>query len=116
MHPERYPDIFYATGLDLEEKMEEGGKIFQMVINCSPAICLAACEQTLRNLGVGHIDFLYIHPFDRLIPVERTMEAVVELRSAYTVPHRLLTFVSSISHTTLILRSSMRAAMERPST
>jgi aryl-alcohol dehydrogenase-like predicted oxidoreductase len=79
LHPERRQDILLATKFGLGAKMEDGGKI-RMLIDSSSENCRAACEQSLRNFGVDCIDLFYVHRFDRITPVEKTMETLVKLK------------------------------------
>ncbi|MGW7380979.1 aldo/keto reductase [Streptomyces sp. NPDC054794] len=44
-----------------------------------PAYVRAACERSLRRLGVDHIDLYYQHWIDPAVPVEETAGAVAEL-------------------------------------
>lgn len=46
----------------------------------SPDKCRESCEQSLSNLGVDCIDLFYVHRFDLVTPVEKTVEALVELK------------------------------------
>ncbi|KAI1373878.1 Aldo/keto reductase-like protein [Hypoxylon crocopeplum] len=80
LHPERRQDIFLATKFGLGWKIDEG-KV-QIFIDSTPENCLAACEQSLRNLQTDHIDLFYVHRFDGVTPVEKTMEALVALKMA----------------------------------
>ncbi|KAF7545228.1 hypothetical protein G7Z17_g9336 [Cylindrodendrum hubeiense] len=79
LHPERRQDIFLASKFGLEGTFERGK--LRMVMDSSPENCRKSCEQSLRNLGVAHVDLFYIHRFDAVTPVEKTMEALVELKN-----------------------------------
>jgi aryl-alcohol dehydrogenase-like predicted oxidoreductase len=46
----------------------------------SPEYCRAACESSLKRMGVGCIDLFYIHRLDGKTPIEKTIEAMVELK------------------------------------
>ncbi|KAI1081159.1 Aldo/keto reductase-like protein [Whalleya microplaca] len=81
LHPERRQDIFLATKFGLGWKMDGGGNV-QISIDSTPENCQAACEQSLRNLETDYIDLFYVHRFDRVTPVEKTMEALVALKRA----------------------------------
>jgi aryl-alcohol dehydrogenase-like predicted oxidoreductase len=39
-----------------------------------------ACEKSLKRLGVDVIDLYYVHRVDRKTPIEKTVEALVELK------------------------------------
>ena len=43
---------------------------------------MRACEESLKRLGVDHIDVYFMHGFDALTPVEETLRAVDDLRTA----------------------------------
>lgn len=79
LHPERRRDIFLATKFALGAKLTEDGKL-TFTMDSSPEQCREACEKSLRDLGVDSIDLYYVHRFDSVTPVERTMEALVELK------------------------------------
>lgn len=53
---------------------------FQHVIDSSPEECKRGCEKSLERLGVDSIDLFYVHRFDKVTPVEKTVEALVELK------------------------------------
>jgi aryl-alcohol dehydrogenase-like predicted oxidoreductase len=78
LHPERRQDIFLATKFALAFTLENGA--YKIDIDSSPESCRAACHKALDNLGVESIDLFYVHRFDTVTPVEKTMEALVELK------------------------------------
>ncbi|KAI0165102.1 Aldo/keto reductase-like protein [Hypoxylon sp. FL1284] len=80
LHPERRQDIFLATKFALGWSIVDGK--FQFNFDSSPENCLASCEQSLRNLGTDYVDLFYVHRFDKVTPVEKTMEALVSLKDA----------------------------------
>lgn len=45
-----------------------------------PAYVREACEKSLRRLGVDKIDLYYCHRVDLKTPIEKTMEALIELK------------------------------------
>jgi len=45
----------------------------------SPAYCKAACEKSLKRLGVDSIDLYYCHRVDSVTPIEHTVAAMAEL-------------------------------------
>lgn len=47
----------------------------------------AACDASLRRLGVDHIDLYYQHRVDRQVPIEETVGAMAELVAAGKVRH-----------------------------
>lgn len=48
-------------------------------VNGRPEYVRAACEQSLRRLGVGHIDLYYLHRVDPQVPIEDTVGAMAGL-------------------------------------
>ena len=48
-------------------------------INGEPGYVHAACEASLRRLGVDHIDLYYQHRVDKTVPIEETVGAMAEL-------------------------------------
>jgi aryl-alcohol dehydrogenase-like predicted oxidoreductase len=46
-----------------------------------------SCEESLRRLGIDHIDLYYVHRLDPATPVEETMLAMAELVAAGKVRH-----------------------------
>lgn len=51
-------------------------------VDGSPAYVRAACEASLRHLGMATIDLLYLHRVDPKVPIEETVGAMAELVSA----------------------------------
>ncbi|HEY7931103.1 MAG TPA: aldo/keto reductase [Acidimicrobiales bacterium] len=56
-------------------------------INGSPEYVVAACDASLRRLGVEYIDLYYQHRVDRAVPVEETWGAMKSLVEAGKVRH-----------------------------
>jgi aryl-alcohol dehydrogenase-like predicted oxidoreductase len=57
---------------------EEGGVVY----DGRPKYVAAACEASLRRLGVDHIDLYYVHRHDTTVPIEDTVGAMAELVTA----------------------------------
>ena len=51
-------------------------------IDGRPAYVKQACEQSLKRLGVGHIDLYYQHRVDPTVPIEETVGAMKDLVQA----------------------------------
>jgi aryl-alcohol dehydrogenase-like predicted oxidoreductase len=51
-------------------------------IDGSPEYVAAACEASLKRLGVGHIDLYYQHRVDPKVPIEETVGAMARLVEA----------------------------------
>ena len=56
-------------------------------VNSTPEYCHQAIEKSLARLGVSYIDLYYIHRLDKVTPVEKTMQAMVELKNAGKIKH-----------------------------
>jgi aryl-alcohol dehydrogenase-like predicted oxidoreductase len=56
-------------------------------IDGSPAYVAAACDASLKRLGVDHIDLYYQHRVDAKVPVEETVGAMSRLVEAGKVRH-----------------------------
>jgi len=56
-------------------------------VNGKPAYVLAACDASLRRLGVDVIDLYYQHRVDKTVPIEDTVGAMASLVAAVKVRH-----------------------------
>ncbi len=56
-------------------------------VNGRPDYVRAACEASLKRLGVEHIDLYYQHRVDTRVPIEETVGAMAELVAAGKVRH-----------------------------
>ena len=56
-------------------------------VNGRPEYARAACEASLRRLGVDSVDLLYLHRVDPNVPIEDTVGAMAELVSQGKVLH-----------------------------
>lgn len=56
-------------------------------VDSSPEYCYAALEKSLKRLGVTYVDLFYVHRLDKVTPIEKTMEALVELKNAGKIKH-----------------------------
>ncbi|KAJ8129481.1 hypothetical protein O1611_g4152 [Lasiodiplodia mahajangana] len=93
-HPERRKDVFIATKFGFSAEVGEDGRTTLMA-NSSPENCRRSCEKSLRDLNVDSIDLFYVHRFDRVTPVEKTMEAMVALKREGKIKHIGLSEASS---------------------
>lgn len=75
-NPSKRKDIFLATkfGAVIENGILTG-------IRSDPEHVRAACEKSLRRLGVEYIDLYYCHRVDEKTPIELTVRAMMELQS-----------------------------------
>ena len=69
----------------------------QTRIDGRPEYVHAACNASLRRLGVEHIDLYYQHRVDRSVPIEDTVGAMAELVAAGKVRHLGLSEASPAS-------------------
>jgi aryl-alcohol dehydrogenase-like predicted oxidoreductase len=73
-------DIFLATKFG--GQMDSGTGAF--TIRSDPEYVKIACEKSLQRLGVDVIDLYYCHRVDKITPIEKTIEAMVELKKYVT--------------------------------
>jgi aryl-alcohol dehydrogenase-like predicted oxidoreductase len=69
-------DIFLATKFALKSDRAAG----TMSVHSDPEYTKAACERSLKRLNVDTIDLYYCHRVDGVTPIEKTIEAMVELK------------------------------------
>lgn len=74
-NPAKAKDIFLATKFAIS--MGSDGSIS---LDSSPEYVKAACQRSLDKLGVSTIDLYYCHRVDGKTPIEKTIEAMVELK------------------------------------
>jgi aryl-alcohol dehydrogenase-like predicted oxidoreductase len=80
---DRREQIVLATKFG-NERNEDGSWVG---INGRPEYVHAACEASLKRLGVDHIDLYYQHRVDNATPIEETVGAMKELVEAGKVRH-----------------------------
>jgi aryl-alcohol dehydrogenase-like predicted oxidoreductase len=68
-------DIFLATKFAIQ--VDAPGR---MSVRSDPEYVKAACEKSLKRLGIDTIDLYYCHRVDGKTPIEKTVEAMVELK------------------------------------
>jgi aryl-alcohol dehydrogenase-like predicted oxidoreductase len=74
-NPSKLNDIFLATKFGVRN-FENGA----MSVDSSPEYVRQACEKSLSRLGVPTIDLYYCHRLDGKTPVEKTVEAMAQLK------------------------------------
>ena len=79
----RRDDVVVATKFG-NERREDGSWVG---INGHPDYVRAACDASLKRLGVDHIDLYYQHRVDKTVPIEDTVGAMAELVQAGKVRH-----------------------------
>jgi aryl-alcohol dehydrogenase-like predicted oxidoreductase len=66
------------------ERAEDGS---YLGVNGRPDYVLKSCDDSLRRLGVEHIDLYYQHRVDRTVPIEETVGAMAQLIERGKVRH-----------------------------
>jgi aryl-alcohol dehydrogenase-like predicted oxidoreductase len=74
-NPDKREHIFLATKF-ANLRGEDGS----FIIDSSPEYVKKACAKSLQRLGVDNIDLYYCHRLDRKTPIEKTIEAMAELK------------------------------------
>jgi aryl-alcohol dehydrogenase-like predicted oxidoreductase len=85
-NPSKRDDVFLATKFAVKEGL---------VIDSSPEYCKAACEKSLKRLGIKHIDLYYCHRVDQETPIEKTVEAMKQLKDEGKIKYLGLSEISS---------------------
>ncbi|KAL7948644.1 NADP-dependent oxidoreductase domain-containing protein [Trichoderma barbatum] len=80
LHPERRADIFLATKFGISAEVQPDGT-YKGTVNSTPEYVKTACEASLEKLGVDYIDLYYAHRVDGKTPIEKTVQAMVELKN-----------------------------------
>jgi len=65
------------------------------VIDSSPEYCKRACEKSLKRLGIDYIDLYYCHRVDGKTPIEKTVQAMAELKKEGKIHYLGLSEISS---------------------
>ena len=95
--------------------------------DCRPESLRAACEGSLRRLGVERIDLYQLHVVDARVPLEESVGALAELQRAGKIRHigvcnvseaglaraRAVAEVVSVQNRLSLVEQSSRAVMER---
>jgi len=66
------------------ERAEDGSNLG---VNGRPDYVHKCCNDSLRRLGVSHIDLYYQHRVDRTVPIEETVGAMAQLKAQGKVLH-----------------------------
>ncbi|KAJ5158522.1 Aldo/keto reductase [Penicillium coprophilum] len=83
-------DIFLATKFAVQRDPDGG-----MSIRSDPEYAKQACAKSLERLGVDTIDLYYCHRADGVTPIEKTVEAMVELKNQGKIRYLGLSEVSA---------------------
>ena len=71
-------EIFVAT--KFASRREGEGKSLKISIDSTPEYARQACEKSLKRLGIKTIDLYYCHRLDKKTPIEKTVEAMAQLK------------------------------------
>lgn len=91
-NPGKRDHIFLAT--KFANKVDDKGN---RSVDSSPDYAKAACAKSLKRLAVDHIDLYYCHRLDGKTPVEKTVEAMAELKKEGKIKYIGLSECSSDS-------------------
>lgn len=80
---DRRSDVVLATKFGTQRR-DDGS---WAEVNGKPEYVRAACDASLRRLGVDYIDLYYQHRVDKTVPIEETVGAMAELVQAGKVRH-----------------------------
>lgn len=80
----RRDEVFLATKFAIIRKVEDPA---YFAVSGRPEHVHAACDASLRRLGVDHIDLYYQHRVDPETPIEETVGAMAELVAAGKVKY-----------------------------
>ncbi|KAH7085116.1 NADP-dependent oxidoreductase domain-containing protein [Paraphoma chrysanthemicola] len=88
-NPDKRKDIFFATKFAI--RTVEG----ERTTDSSPEYVKQAIESSLRRLGIEQIDLYYCHRVDQKTPIEKTVEAMAQLKKEGKIKYLGLSEVSS---------------------
>ncbi|PNS20007.1 Pyridoxal reductase [Sphaceloma murrayae] len=81
-NPDKRKDIFLATKF-ANKTLPDGTR----AVDSTPEYCRQACEKSLKRLGIPTIDLYYAHRLDGKTPVEKTVEAMAQLKAEGKINH-----------------------------
>jgi len=79
-NPEKREDIFLATKFGL--KTDPEGARTEFSVDSTPEYCREALQKSLKRLRLPCVDLYYIHRLDKVTPIEKTIEAMIDLKNA----------------------------------
>lgn len=77
-------DIFLAT--KFANIIKDGNR----TVRSDPEYVREACERSLERLGIPTIDLYYCHRLDRKTPIEKTIEAMAQLKKSVPLLNSIL--------------------------
>ena len=84
-NPEKRQDIFLATKFAVRVNPEKGPQSFR--VDSIPEYCRQAIGKSRKRLGLPYVDLYYIYHLDKVQPMRKTMEAIIELKNAGKIKH-----------------------------
>lgn len=75
-NPEKRKDIFLATKFGIQFDPAT----YTQTLRSDPEYIKEACERSLTRLNTDYVDLYYCHRVDGKTPIEKTVEAMVELK------------------------------------
>ncbi|KAM0127279.1 hypothetical protein ACHAP3_008847 [Botrytis cinerea] len=84
-------EIFLATKFANKSRLPDGTP----VVDSSPEYAKEACDKSLDRLGIESIDLYYCHRVDEKTPIEKTVQAMVELKKEGKIKYLGLSEISS---------------------
>ncbi|TKA65594.1 hypothetical protein B0A49_04875 [Cryomyces minteri] len=91
-NPGKRDNVFVATKFGFRG-FDDG----RSEVNSTPEYCREACEKSLKRLGVPYVDLYYCHRLDGKTPVEKTIEAMAQLKKEGKIKYLGLSECSSES-------------------
>ncbi|KAK5014240.1 putative aldo-keto reductase [Cryomyces antarcticus] len=91
-NPGKRDNVFLATKF-ANRRFDDG----RIEVNSTPEYCREACEKSLERLGLPYVDLYYCHRLDGKTPVEKTVEAMAQLKKEGKIKHLGLSECSSES-------------------
>lgn len=82
-NPEKRENIFLATKFG----MHAIPTLPRDVINSTLEYRRSAIEKSLEHLGLPFVDLYYVHRLDKVTPIEKTMDALVDLKKVGKIKH-----------------------------
>ncbi|KAF2740873.1 putative aldo-keto reductase [Polyplosphaeria fusca] len=92
-NPDKRSHVFLATKFGGRRTFPDG----TTASDSSPEWCKEAIESSLKRLGLPNVDLYYSHRLDRKTPIEKTVEAMAELKKAGKIKYLGLSECSSAS-------------------
>ncbi|KAJ5928465.1 Aldo/keto reductase [Penicillium verhagenii] len=86
VNPDKREHVFLSTKFGIRA-VAPGKDAPVLTVDSTPEYCREAIESSLRRLNLPYVDIYYIHRLDQVTPIEKTIEAMVELKNAGKIKH-----------------------------